>query len=158
MTAWQAARRLLTLIASIHLAGCYDLIASHEPVDMQVIDPRPNFIDRALAHRYSNRYTIADADTPRFGTRIPVWQIEQEANRRFAGDGFDKIMAYLEGQGCERADQANCAYRKVVRQVIGSEETQRRLVTLHFSLARRMPRGCTACISARFEIGHRVTP
>lgn len=152
-TGWQVARGVALLATFAATTGCYDLIASRVSVDVQVVSARPNFLDEALAHRYVNRYTIAGADTPRFGSRIPVWQIADEANRRLAGKDFDQAMAYLESNGCERTTERSCAYRRTLRQIIEGEEEQRRLVTLHFTM---LPRGCTRCVEVRLEIGERI--
>lgn len=148
--------RLTVIAAAAPLAGCYDLIASHEPVRMEVVDPRPNFIDSALAHGYSNRYTIADAQVPRFGSRIPVWLIADEANRRVSDDGSDRVMAHLRAQGCEPLSERSCAYRKVLRKLVEREESERRLVTLHFTVSPDAVKGCMTCVGVRLEIGERV--
>lgn len=156
MRIWRPILGLAAIAAALPTTGCYNLIASHVPVEMQVNDARDNFIDEALAHRYSNRYTIAGADTPRFGSRIPVWLIAEQANRRVAADGPERALAYLRTLGCEPTSARDCAYRKVLRKLEAREETERRLVTLHFTLAPNAAKGCTTCADVRLEIGRHV--
>lgn len=158
--AWQ--RRLIlgavVIAAGAASTGCASLIGNHVTVEMQVVDPHPNFIDRALGHRYSNWYSIVGMRSPAFGRRIPVWLIAEHANRRVASDGPDRAMAYLLAHGCEPASTRRCAYRKVLRRIEAHHETERRLVTLHFALAPEALRGCRACVDDRLEIGDRTAP
>lgn len=156
MRGWRLILGTTAIAAAIPTTGCYDMIASHTPVEIQVIDARDNFIDEALAHRHSNRYTIASADTPRFGSRIPVWLIAEQANRRVAADGPERALAHLHNQGCEPTGARSCAYRKVLRKLEARKETERRLVTLHFTLAPNAAKGCTICAHVRLEIGGSV--
>lgn len=156
MWSWRPIRGAAAIAAAVPTSGCYDLVASHVPVEIQIVDARDNFIDEALAHRHSNRYTIVGADTPRFGSRIPVWLIAEQANRRVAANGPEQALAHLRTLGCEPTSARSCAYRKVLRKLEAREETERRLVTLHFTLAPNAAKGCVACVDVRLEIGGSV--
>lgn len=138
------------------IAGCTSLIGNHIPIEMQVVEPRPNFIDKALGHRYSDWYSIVGANTPCFGTRIPVWRIAEQVNRLVSKDGPDQAMAYLHTQGCEPTSEWSCAYRKFLRRIEKQRETERRPVTLRFRLSPDAAKGCATCVDVRLEVGGRA--
>ncbi len=148
-------RLRLTLIAAVvPLTGCMGLIGNYTPVEIQVVEPRANFIDRALGHRYSDWYSIAGARVSPFGAHIPVWRVVEQANRRVSDDGPERTMAYLRGEGCESTGERSCAYRKMLRklELDDRQETERRLMTLHFTLSPDAAKGCNRCVDVRLEI------
>jgi len=153
MRMWQV---VLGAAAMASATGCSSLIGNHIPIEMQVVAPGANFIDKALAHRYSDWYSIVGSNTPDFGTRIPLSRIAEQVNRRVADDGPDRTMAYLIAQGCEPTGERSCAYYKVLRRLEERHETERRLVTLHFSLAPGAIKGCATCVEVRLEVAGRT--
>ncbi|MBX3502403.1 MAG: hypothetical protein KF889_23415 [Alphaproteobacteria bacterium] len=143
MRGWRAALGSIAIAATASTTGCASLIGNCIQIAMQVVEPSSNFIDRALAHRYSDWYSIG-SNTPDFGERVPVWRIAEQANRRLA-------------EGCEPMNERSCAYRKVLRGIEERQETERRLMTLHFMLSPNAAKGCATCVEIHLAVDGRVT-
>lgn len=156
MRSWRPFLDAMAIAVAASATGCSSLIGNHIPIEMQVVEPRSNFIDEALGHRYSDWYSIVGANTPCFGARIPVSRIAERANRLVSNVGPDQARAYLRAHGCEPTSERSCAYSKILRRIEERRETERRLVILHFTLSPNAAKGCSACADVRLEIGRRV--
>lgn len=156
MWSWRPFLGAMAITVAASSTGCSSMIGNHIPIEVQVVEPRSNFIDEALGHRYSDWYSIVGANIPCFGARIPVSRIAEQANRLVSNSGPDQAMEYLRAHGCEPTGARSCAYSKILRRIEKRQETERRLAILHFTLSPNATKGCSACADVRLEIGRRV--
>lgn len=144
------------ITAMVTMTGCSHLLAVYTPVEMQMVDRRANFVDDALSHSYSDRRWIFGHNASSFGGRIPDWLVAERANHRVATEGPGRVWANLHSYGCEPTGERSCAYRKVMRMLVNRVETERGLVTLHFTLSADAATGCTTCIDVRLVVSGSV--